>query len=347
MKCRICEGDQLYLWNEQLDMRCPDNYPLDGQLKIGVCQECGFVANVGKSQKADFDNYYLSINKHHTRSELDTEIDKKYFRTLCEFLMNDADFNFKNSEICDFGSGALAFSNIATSLGGNCVSYDIGANPESYKDKDLVITTHTFEHIFDLRDAMHSLRNMARNGGLVAVAVPDFSTYSNYSYGPFNHFDLEHINHFKESSLRTLLEFCGFDFVTSRLGRREVRPRLYYSEILVVARRNGQHVKKEITETNLSPVMDNLASVLMSSYKPWKNLSDIVNITYSQVRSDSRACFCGLSSFAFRVLNYIKSKDCHVDVYTDTDKRLSKYMFGESAIKDKDEFISYAMNAKN
>jgi SAM-dependent methyltransferase len=323
-------------------MDTPQNYPLDGELQVGICYKCTFVANINNSHAKDYDNYYTLLNKHHTRSPENLLIDQAYFQDICNFLSKECKFEFQGADVCDFGSGALTFSDVVYSLGSKCSSYDIGADASLHINKDLVISCHTFEHIFNLSDATETLRELVKPNGLVVIAVPDFDGYQDCYYGPFNHFDLEHINHFNEDSLRRLMELSGLEFVASRHIKREVRPELYYPEILIAARRveRAEHISS--TKKQPYQIGMELIQLLNNHRLEWMKVEE--NLTNALENRDDQTEYCiyGLSSFAFRVLSYLKNNEIHLDAYFDSDIRLKNYQFKEQEIKGQKEFVDYS-----
>ena len=68
------------------------------------------------------------------------------------------------------------------------------------------------------------------------------------------------------------------------------------------------------------------------------------NLTNALENRDDQTEYCiyGLSSFAFRVLSYLKNNEIHLDAYFDSDIRLKNYQFKEQEIKGQKEFVDYS-----
>jgi FlaA1/EpsC-like NDP-sugar epimerase len=69
------------------------------------------------------------------------------------------------------------------------------------------------EHIFDVPVLMKTLTQLLKQGGLLFICVPDASRYRDFDFIPFDYFNVEHINHFDETSLLNLGFHHGFSIV--------------------------------------------------------------------------------------------------------------------------------------
>src|SRR6187399_816221 len=69
---------------------------------------------------------------------------------------------------------------------------------------DIVLSFYALEHVRDPRDFLRTVRRVLKPGGTFYFVVPD--TYANVA----DFVVADHINHFSESSLRTMLELAGF-----------------------------------------------------------------------------------------------------------------------------------------
>jgi 2-polyprenyl-3-methyl-5-hydroxy-6-metoxy-1,4-benzoquinol methylase len=78
-------------------------------------------------------------------------------------------------------------------------------SPSALGSFDCIILSGVLEHIQDLRGALENLRSYLNKGGIVYAEVPDASRYAEFLYAPFQDFNTEHINHFSQDTLRTLL----------------------------------------------------------------------------------------------------------------------------------------------
>jgi SAM-dependent methyltransferase len=322
-------------------MMTPTGYPLDGGLSIGVCHNCDFVFNLGSSVEQDYDRYYLTLNKHNKRSPNHLEIDVIYFKQLIEFININAQFNLIGKKILDFGSATNIMSEILLGNGAqSVVNFDYGQSETDMTEFDLIISTHTFEHILDVRKTFEQLLKLLKVGGLIVIAVPDLSSYFETYYGPFAQFDLEHINHFTENSLTLLFESCNVNKISTRKSERLVGPFLAYSEVLIIGRKELGEFKKDKISTLMQTSLDKL---FLKYEKDMELMYESFENHISLAEKNNRVIFSfyGLSSYTFRFFNMIQDlgQFQKISFFGDSDSRLNEFNYLEQTILDKDEYL--------
>lgn len=72
------------------------------------------------------------------------------------------------------------------------------------KKFDVVILTQVLKHIFDLEKMKYILQNLLNKDGILYVDIPDGTAYIKNNLNSYYYFDLEHINHFSNDTLRYL-----------------------------------------------------------------------------------------------------------------------------------------------
>jgi SAM-dependent methyltransferase len=120
---------------------------------------------------------------------------------------------------------------------------------------DGVVFSHVLEHLPHPSAALAMARQHVAPGGLVYVEVPDSSRYKDYLTAPFQEFNTEHINHFSEITLETLLVREGFAIVESGEKELESAPGMPYPAIYAICIKeeslNGKVRKDEVVEGHM------------------------------------------------------------------------------------------------
>ena len=82
---------------------------------------------------------------------------------------------------------------------------------------DAVVLWHVLEHLSDPRAVIQEIHRVLRPGGLLVVAVPNYSSWqARWAGGDWFHLDVpRHLFHFPISAIKTLLASCGFACQTS------------------------------------------------------------------------------------------------------------------------------------
>lgn len=82
-----------------------------------------------------------------------------------------------------------------------------GNNP--FSKFDLIILSHVLEHVDDLHAMLADVLAHLTPAGHLYIEVPDADEYGRNGGDPFLDFNSEHINHFSQYTLHTLLNDCG------------------------------------------------------------------------------------------------------------------------------------------
>lgn len=342
MLCKICTFPVLRIEHANLNMLTPQGFPLAGDLSLLVCNRCQFVYNSSLSTAKDYMEYYRTFNKHQERSGELIKVDTEYFSQLVSFIASEGNFDFRDKKVLDFGSGALLFSELAIKEGAKIAkNYDVGlSQPEGLKF-DLIISTHTFEHLLDPVTEFIELTESLSDEGLILIAVPDLQNYPRTYYGPYSHFDLEHINHFSKSSLTELFHRNGIEVVASRQSERLVSPTLAYSEILLLGRRS--RVKLENDREDLFSASHTISNLMRRYDEDLVVMKEAFLQTLKRAKSNNHYALAlyGISSYAFRFLNQLKLEGFlqEIGFYGDSDTRLKKLSIAEQPIMDKETFF--------
>jgi len=342
--CRLCGSKQNLRIDEISSLVVPSKYPLKEDLKVTLCNSCGFVGNLSSSTGPDYEKYYTDFNKHHVRDGYLAKLDKDYFYKIFNIIESYDHKIIKGATILDFGSGAKLLSQIARSKGAKiCDSLDVGHRITDRK-YDIVITTHTFEHILNFNKELSRIKAMLKKDGLCLIAVPDLRGYSEYYYGPYNCFDLEHVNHFDFETLSLALKKNNLAPQKVLESHRLVNEALAYPEVLILAKKTKTQIKK-LYKTIRQPRKKVLSAYITKSKQDLNRSFKFVTKKH-KIFGKKTALYgiYGLSSSAFRFLRIAKKELYNIkfDWFADSDNRLNKKRIFEIPILNKKEFIKYA-----
>jgi hypothetical protein len=205
-----------------------------------------------------------------------------------------------------------------------------------------------------LLDPLSSIQELTTNvvdNGFVLISVPDLSRYDQFYYGPYCHFDLEHINHFVPNSLHKLFNLAGLEVIATYQSERQVQAHLSYSEVVMLGRKS----QKLLTSSkNIHFDGVKYVEALIERYDEDLEVMKIEFVrileTFKNFPSTSvtKICLYGLSSYAFRFLNLIERDGLisQIDMFADSDSRLTKLTIaGGKSIIDKMTFGNLQSNA--
>ena len=218
--CRNATGELLHTQKFVL----PDNHILPSQYDVVACENCGFVFADTPATQDTYDKYYAEMSKY----------DMTYINNDSLLFIERASWistllHDKTASVIDVGCGngqlllelrKLGFSNLtALDPSSKCIDairqQGINAIVGSIFDitpsiqYNAIILSGVLEHICDIAKIMQTFKSLAKPGGLLLVCVPDASRYQDYDAVPYDYFNIEHINHFDETSLINLGFFHG------------------------------------------------------------------------------------------------------------------------------------------
>jgi SAM-dependent methyltransferase len=77
---------------------------------------------------------------------------------------------------------------------------------------DAISLWHVLEHVHDLYPYLHRIKDLLKPGGVVFIAVPNYTSYDAVKYGPdWAAYDVpRHLYHFSPASMQWLLKAAGF-----------------------------------------------------------------------------------------------------------------------------------------
>jgi SAM-dependent methyltransferase len=212
--------------------------PIDGATIISgydvvTCENCGFAYADGLPEQSTFDDYYRAASKYeyHQRDGEESPYDRSRMSDIADMIIpliprSDAHIldigcatgrllyllkerGFRNVTGLDPSPGC---ADAARRLYGVPVLQgSMSEFPRIDAPFDVAILIGVLEHIRDLDVAMHRIRSVLNEDGLVYVEVPNALDFYRFQNAPFQDFSVEHINFFAPVSLGNLFARYGFE----------------------------------------------------------------------------------------------------------------------------------------
>lgn len=204
-----------------------------------VCADCGTVYVDTTACQADFDRYYESMAKTIGYADAFGEaVTTEYFENIHTAV---APYINAESRILDLGCGVGEFSEFMAGRGyKNITAVDVsetnitaaqkaGVNAvignatapsgflnASVQKFDLIVFSHTVEHILDMRQAMQNVKEMLADNGVLFIEVPDASKYSTVDMPPYFFFTYEHLMHFTAGTMKNFSGAFGLTLIQAK-----------------------------------------------------------------------------------------------------------------------------------
>lgn len=308
-RCIVCGSDKNKIYFNS-SVTVPEPYPLKGEQSIVQCVNCGFIYSDSENTVDSYQQYYLELNKHKKRANDAQELDRSYFAKILKML----DGLNKDAVILDFGSGDLLMKSMLKDMGyENILTHDVESEGNYENKFDLILTTHTFEHILDADVVLAKLYNFLKTGGQLIIAVPNVLGYLDNYCGAYNWFDLEHINHFSPVSLTRFVESQGFIVEECISDKREVRPDLFYPEVILKCAKG--ETKKIMNNYEPASDIQILEKYIKKSADDYSQM-----LTKYKTFEGKKILLWGIGISAMRLLNHLKNLN-NIDL-VDADSRL-------------------------
>jgi SAM-dependent methyltransferase len=222
--CPVCRNTTGVLLHTQ-EFVLSDNHTLSSRHGIVACEKCGFAFADIPSDQEIYDKYYTEMSRYDTNY---TCTDSSLYVDRAAWISNFV--RCRSDSIIDVGCGN---GQLILELGKHGLSDLTGLDPSEKCISDLrskgirgivssvfsistskkyecAILSGVLEHIYDVRGIMATMKHLIKRRGLLFVCVPDASRYRDFDEVPFDYFNVEHINHFDETSLLNLGLQHGF-----------------------------------------------------------------------------------------------------------------------------------------
>ena len=223
--CPVCQNNALVELLHSQNFVLPEDHPLPAKYDVVACKNCGFVYADTPADQGTYDKYYAKMSKY----EMDYSCANSslYLDRVAWIIPFIHD---QSGSVIDIGCGN---GQLLLELKKRGLSDLTGLDPSErcvldlkrngikgiknsifsiteIKQFDCAILSGVLEHIFDVSRIMETMTRLIKCRGLLFVFVPDASRYLDFDSVPFDYFNVEHINHFEETSLVNLGLQHGF-----------------------------------------------------------------------------------------------------------------------------------------
>jgi len=354
--CPVCGDTQVEPLHE-MAFAVPDNCALPDHYTIASCTRCGLVYADVDACQADYDRFYTELSKYESETASgggEQPLDRARLDGLAAYLGDR--FEVRDAPLLDAGCGSggllaalrdVGFTDLTGLdpspgcadavrrggfgaaeggiLPGTLVSeaesdgsiVSLGEGPGFARRFAYITLSHVLEHLYDLREGVVNVVSWLRPGGLVYIEVPDAGRYHSHYVVPDYYFDLEHVNHFDEGSLRNLAAEVGLDVLDVIQKSVPVSSTLEYPAIGMVCRANGPgapNAGPELVRTRAAH--DSVVEYLRLSHEDaaWAPLEALAT-------SGERIAVWGAGSLAQRLMTGGPLSRCSIVAFVDNDAK--------------------------
>lgn len=333
--CCICSASALQV-AYTLPMQPPEPYWLSGEQTVAVCHACGYVQTISPSNADDYTKYYLELNKHHKRDATRRALDVAYFGELIDYIST---YTPSREAVLDFGSGALILSEMLQDRGfTDTNNWDVGGEHIQEERYHIAVSTHVFEHLYEPHIELAAIRRSLTPDGVFVLAVPDVLGYDRWYLGPYNYYDMEHINHFSPHTIALFMQRGGFEVLDVMQTAREIAPCIIYPEVRVAGRKRDISADIAITPDNETAEFNRY---LEHSAQDLHRLGAWLN--GQTIPQNALLGLWGIGSYAMRAMTLCNKQ---LDFCNDSDPRLSGKTFMGNPIFNAEAFDAYLAEKK-
>ena len=232
MNCVLCDAKV-----KRIEKLCSNlkvlgkDFP-DTEVYVAYCPECGLVQYDSEAGHIDFLSYYASnaCTPMNYGKVFGKKVADEYGQHILDCV---ADYIDSNSKILEIGGawGELAtFFNeqgfkdyTVVDVSSQCCQYmekngiraickDASGMCDYIDDNsfDLIICTHTLEHVLDLKGTLLNIQKILKDDGHTYIEVPDAEQYDKHMMPPFYYLNYEHVLHFTRNDFDNIAKAFGW-----------------------------------------------------------------------------------------------------------------------------------------
>lgn len=231
--CPTCGENSAYFINS-IELVLPSDHPFEKEYKALVCEKCTTFFCDTNITETKIEKYYQSLSKYQDKNTgtggSESMHDLLRFKNLVNFI--NRNYSAKTIGILDVGCARgglllalkkegylnlngidpspICIEEVKNTLKIQAITGTTNDISLFNKKFDLIILSHVLEHLIRPREAIEVVHSSLCDDGMIYIEVPDPSRFYLYETTPFQEFNTEHINHFGQSALCSLMESCGF-----------------------------------------------------------------------------------------------------------------------------------------
>lgn len=196
-----------------------------------ACSRCGFVQAQTRPDEPFLMEYYRDAHIGHRGGELHFNAEKRVAMVasrvpsggrIIEIGANDGAFC---AELSKAGFDAFGFDPVEADEASGVEKgfLEAGVAAVAPRSADAVIAYYVLEHVIDAGEWLRSALALLKDGGVLVLEVPDYSTH------PQDSLNVEHLLHFTPETLRELLEQHGLSVEAAD----DIGPTVAYGQTIV------------------------------------------------------------------------------------------------------------------
>ncbi|OSZ80901.1 hypothetical protein CAP36_06580 [Chitinophagaceae bacterium IBVUCB2] len=231
--CAVCNSKSIKFKEKVIDR----HYGNKGEFELNQCNDCNLVFLNPMFTDFELAKFYPSDSYYAFNQSYENTQDKKWTHTLYQILWLDFKRDnieeTKEKKVLDIGCGTgwdlFKYKQKGWKVSGvepSKVASDIGNKQElnifngtlleaNYNDNefDLIISSHSFEHIPNPNETMKEINRVLKKGGELIMSIPNYSGLNSRIFGKYWYYLTEPVHTFLYSpkNIKKLFQTHGFE----------------------------------------------------------------------------------------------------------------------------------------